>query len=442
MQQLSSFIPQIKQTGGGRIGSSKLRASIEQSENFDGLEENTNRYDLLLLVKKVGKLAGFTPKMIELLDYYMAYTRDIDWEQGGRPLVYQALSKTALEMGVSERQIQNLEKSLFEVGAITWNDSGNHKRYGRRCDETGVILYAFGVDLSPLASLKAKLEDKPQEKMLYQNAWLEAKRQISYYRGQIKGCIEEMKIANEESRAVFDDDKIDELEKAYEAIAKQIRSSMDITTLGELLANHKELHGSLIEELSVGINEEKTSKTSSTSEKNFTHIESTKQKQTTKVVTSSPSDKGFQESSSRNSRQEKEESEKADLSTTEDEDISPIKATGLHHITPKQALNTATEEFRNQIPLASRVLDWNDLVEAAYKRKDEINIPQSSWGRACTKLTRYGAAICVLLTDRALQRDEDPVRCTGAYFNGMINKVESRELRLHKSIMGHLKSEA
>src|SRR5687768_3700716 len=75
--QISSIIPQSR---GGRVSSAELRHSIQMSEDFAGLEKDTNRYDLLVLVKRAGKAAGFTPKMIQLLDYYMAFTRDADWE--------------------------------------------------------------------------------------------------------------------------------------------------------------------------------------------------------------------------------------------------------------------------------------------------------------------------------------------------------------------------
>jgi replication initiation protein RepC len=88
----------------------------------------------------------------------MAYTRDIDWEEGSRPIVYQSLTRTALDLGISERQVQTLEKLLFERGAITWNDSGNLRRYGVRDEKTGKILYAYGVDLTPLAYLERVAE--------------------------------------------------------------------------------------------------------------------------------------------------------------------------------------------------------------------------------------------------------------------------------------------
>ena len=102
---------ELKQSRGGRISSSSHRKSYSQVEDFTGLEDNVNRYDLLLLVKRMGKKAGFTPRMINLLDYYMAFTRECDWEQGSTPIIYQSLAKTALDMGVTERQIQRLEQS-------------------------------------------------------------------------------------------------------------------------------------------------------------------------------------------------------------------------------------------------------------------------------------------------------------------------------------------
>ena len=127
--------------------------------------------------------------MIELLDFYMAYTREIDWEEASRPIVFQSVSRTALALGVSERQIQKLEQQLFALGVITWNDSGNHKRYGQRDAQTGRIIYAYGVDLTPLAYLKEELQTKLHEKELHDQAWLETKRQISWYRRQIRSTL-------------------------------------------------------------------------------------------------------------------------------------------------------------------------------------------------------------------------------------------------------------
>jgi hypothetical protein len=267
-----------KSGAGGRISSPELRKSQELSESFSGLEENIKRYDLLLLVKRVGKGAGFSPRMIELLDYYMSFTREIDWEQGSRPIVYQSLSKTSLDLGVSERQIQHLEKQLFELGAITWNDSGNHKRYGQRDPQSGKIIYAYGVDLTPLAFLKVELEAKLHEKKLYDQAWLKTKREISQLRRHIKGSIAEL---------ITGGINTDNYESRYNGISKPIRTYMKLEDLRALLESHKKLYQMILNDLPKheegGINDSNdsilSSESSCSDEPDFVNYKSTTQKQ-------------------------------------------------------------------------------------------------------------------------------------------------------------------
>lgn len=80
MPTLESTMTTDNYLGGGRIASPTYRVAMAMADDFTGLEEGADRYALLLLVKKVGKLAGFSPRMIHLLDYYLAFTRDCDWE--------------------------------------------------------------------------------------------------------------------------------------------------------------------------------------------------------------------------------------------------------------------------------------------------------------------------------------------------------------------------
>jgi replication initiation protein RepC len=268
------------QRGGGRVSSPAYRQSLIRSEDFTGLEEGIDRYELLLLVKRVGKAAGFTPRMMQLLDYYFAFTREIDWEQGSRPIVYQSLSRTALDLGVGERQIQKLEKGLFELGACTWSDSGNHKRYGQRDPQSGRILYAYGIDLTPLAYLREKLQDLLQEKQLHDQAWLATKRQISFHRRQIRSLLLEWQ--QEEGAHV----SLIEFEGQYDAIAIQLRTHLDLETMRTLLARHQSLHNAILETMGAGEAKTlealprrniagKTNKGTCTSEPEFAHYKYT-----------------------------------------------------------------------------------------------------------------------------------------------------------------------
>ena len=224
---------------GGRLNSPQFRGAAQFINQFEGLPKGVTRFDLLKLVKQAGPFAGFSAKMIQLLEYYLLFTRDCDWAAHSQPIVYQALSKTALDFGVSERQIQRLENDLFMIGALTWNDSGNHRRYGVRSDD-GEIMHAFGVDLTPLAALREVLQTKLIEKQRLDAAWMETKRQISWYRRQINGLICEAADHPSLERLRF------ETEQNYEGIAISIRTYMSLNDLKIMLQAHKDLHATIL----------------------------------------------------------------------------------------------------------------------------------------------------------------------------------------------------
>ena len=449
------IFPEMTTPGGGRIASPKLRQSIEQCEDFAGLEENVNRYDLLLLVKRAGKAAGFSPRMITLLDYYMSFTRDTDWEEGGRPIVYQSLAKTALDMGVSERQIQILEKQLFEAGALTWHDSGNHRRYGQRCEETGQILFAYGAELTPLAYLKVELQDKLHEKQLYDQAWMETKRQISYYRRQIRAILLEAESGAGECDDGFSLDEAELIDfcHRYDQVAISIRTYMDLVALRELLDKHKHLHAMLSAKVAEhdqkalkSINNTKLSeKDSSKDESNDVHYKYTNKKQLNKLSISRTTPNFLQEGVAGPSQRqfdigaEGQGSKRNEKDHESLEEQSTILSTGLQHITLKQLLNISSDRLKAQLPVEPRPMNASDFVEAAYRLNRTLGISQNSWGHACMTLSRIGAAVCVILTDQANLREENRVMKPGAYFNTMVNRAKSGDLKLHKSVMGMIR---
>jgi hypothetical protein len=409
------------------------------AEAFEGLPAEVERYDLLTLVKRAGRQAGFTSGMIELLDYYMAFTRECDWEEGARPVIFQSLAKTALDFGVSERQIQKTEQALFRAGAITWNDSGNHRRYGQRDPKTGRIAYAFGVDLTPLAYLKSTLDQKLEEKEARDEAWLAEKRKISWYRAQI--------------RALIGEGGSDEAEATYNRIAVPIKAYMSLETLRQIAAEHKECHESLqkiLQEQSpvekpVSMSEEQTPE----GEQKFTHIYPTNQRPSDKSDTCNPTDNAFRESVTRPPEvrpQHRSHGKTAERAGGQDQDLKPGQGreekppvtAGLDHVTWKQVLNAASDRFRAHIPVHNRPLDWKDLVDAAYGLLPELGINKSAWNEACIVLGTTGAALCVLITDHAALREKDRVQNPGGYLRSMTRKAQRGELHLHRSIFGIL----
>ena len=411
--------------GGGRISSDRYRLALSQADDFTGLEAGVDRYQLLLLVKRVGKAAKFTSRMIQLLDYYFAFTRQCDWEEGARPIVYQSLARTALDLGVSERQVQKLEAALFAAGAIGWNDSGNHKRYGQRDPKSGRLLYAYGVDLTPLAYLKEELEAKLAEKQLYDQAWLESKRQISWQRRQIRSLLLEWQQREEGAHDVS------HFERRYDEIAVQIRTHLRLEELRQLLARHASLHDELMAAMGVILPSieqaaqasnvvEETADSSCTGEPAVAHYKSTTQE----ITSCSSTNEGFQ---------------KSVVAPPEPNTKTP--ATGIEHVALSHVLQAASDRFRAELPLAPRPMNWDDVVEAAFRLRVRLGVSQQSWGEACGTLGRNTAAVCLLVTDRAALREVDPVLKPAAYFRAMVAKSRGGELRLHASVFGLLERE-
>ncbi len=453
MEHTSYNFSAEKQSRGGRISSSRLRETIDQSQDFEGLEENVKPFDLLKLVKRAGKAAGFTSRMIQLLDYYMMFSRESDWQEGSQPIVYQSIYKTAMDLNVSDRQIQKLEKQLFEVGALTWNDSGNCKRYGQRCAKTGRIIYAYGVDLTPLAYLKGKLEDIIDEQELYKAAWMETKRQVSWHRGQIKSILAEMDDLDIRGQGAF--------ETVYEEIAVPYRASMSLETLRTMLAEHKKLYQQVLEVFATDNNKANLEKSSPKADSLGVHIQNTIQEKFNKLNTSRDTSHCLQEERNGSTEDkevttggtERPEKAKGRIQASQSKPAGHLKTqesgsrgdlilkTGLQHITVKQILNAASQRFKDHIPLEHRAMNMEDVVEAAYALRPALHISQKSWANACQILTKYGAAVCLLLVDQAAQRTENPVRNPAAYFNTMIARARAGELYLHKSIFGLLKRE-
>ena len=428
---------------GGRVSSPKLRKSLEEAESFLGLDANTKRYDFLTLVKRIGKTAGFTSRMIELLDYYMSFTRDIDWSEGHSPIVYQSLSRTALDLSISERQIQRLEQALFEVGAVTWHDSGNHRRYGQRCGETGEIIFAYGVDLTPLAYLKAELQQKLTQKKAHDRLWMETKRQVSWYRRQILAVLAEL-----DEQSPIETKELAEFEASYKEIAKPIRTHIGMKALQEMLAAHKELHERLLRRVE---NQNKTTSSCQESMKmsfkdavNVVHYNSTNQFQSNKLDTGKASPVGFQGRRNSEAREEGRPEARKDSSPDQSKAQAErtISSTGIQHITLNQATHAASARFREQLPLASSQIHWRDFVEAAARLRPTFGISQQSWGKACVALGRTGAALCLLLTDHAALRTSDPVTKPAGYFMALIKRAETGDLHLHRSIFGILQKDA
>jgi len=411
--------------------------SSSMEDEFLGLKTDIDRFAALRLIKTLGRDYGFTPSMVQLLEYYMVRTQDIDWEAGNVPICYQAVNATARELGISERQVNYLETSLFELGVIRWEDSGNHKRYGVRDRHDGTILYAFGIDLSPLADLLPDLELALEYKKSSKKQWEEKRRSISSMRSHIRALVTEL-IQHEEHH-----EALQSCMTTYEAISYRIRSHHIIDDLLALEEEHIsiiDLLNNLYEDM---YKDHVTQKSSAMDAIYFRHIQDTNNLNSSKEDTSSKKER----SSSTNNKDfqklkmagfEGNALNSANVSTKpleKAEDLPPPPK--IDNITWKQVLNASSDRYKNHIPMHDRALSWNDLVEAAHSLLPELGIHKTAWWNACEVMGRNGAAICVMIIDQKLQTGE--VKNGGGYLREMTRRAQNGELNLLASVFGLLK---
>ncbi len=137
---------------GLRIITPAAIASRRLAAHFEGLPAGMARCDLVQAIRKGAPRCGYSPTEVRRLVYLLQHTGDDDWRAGdGLPVVWKSVAVMARDLGVRRGQINAVERSLVDKGAIAHRDSGSRRRWGRRDPATGRVKEAYGVDLRPLA---------------------------------------------------------------------------------------------------------------------------------------------------------------------------------------------------------------------------------------------------------------------------------------------------
>ncbi|PHS75563.1 MAG: hypothetical protein COB59_11475, partial [Rhodospirillaceae bacterium] len=179
----------------------------QSEEFFEGLPEDVDTKALMRLVRDVGPLIGLNGSDIQHLNYLISHTRDLDWIPGAAPIVYRAVASMARDCYITTRAIGLREEKLWRAGVLQWNDFGNRRRHGHR-DRKGRIVYAFGVDLSPLASMYEYLVELNEQHKADMEAFTKTRYEVSATRRRIMAKIrlaKELKLDVEEIAERFND---------------------------------------------------------------------------------------------------------------------------------------------------------------------------------------------------------------------------------------------
>lgn len=431
---------QVSICPGQRPHTPQLRKLEMISNTYSGLPDGTDRFEILRHLEIAGSEFGFKARHIRLLAYYIKFTAPVDWteESYHPPIVWQSVSNTALEFYTSERQIRRWENELHDLGALTWRDSGNHKRYGVRT-ERGYIRFAYGADLSPLASMFADLKTRAEEILQERADWKEAKRELSAQkrRVRIKMCTAELSIDELDELAKITAtstlneiwDQIETLTKLELAVDSYFDTSINADVCG------KDVNMSA--KAAINVSHKYTTAISNSSiEDTCNDVE----KIVSDEISSQDTGNMFATAHTRNDSPKK----KCLKFTPNSKSKQPIESkasSGVEHITTSMVISVASEEFKSRIPLYSRPLAPEDLVEAARLTCLDIGINRHVWNEAVQIMGSYAAAVAILLIDVKRSCPDNPVHNVGAYLRGMISSAKNGDLQLHCSIFGILEKE-
>ncbi len=461
---------------GSRRASNAYLSSLARAREFSGLPDGMTRFDLIHLVRDAGACVGMTRRQIEHLEFLITYTRDRDWTAGERPVVYLTVMSTARARQVSERQVRNLEYGLSDAGALTWNDSGNHRRTGRR-DADGRIVFAYGVDLSPLVSRIAELEAWRDKSRREGEEWDRLKRSVSSLKRSIRAML--ARAADEGLVDLGDDAWIDKTA----ILDYRVRAETPLARMREAAGRLRLLSDDLQALVGCGWRKE----TSPKAEVSCRHIHTTNNPPSDKSDTCTAAAAGDGEADAPGGAALDSGGSAGDAASrgapsalnddrgegrgapepprdpdtppggdgggehegTETLDLFPEERpawradTGIRHVSLENLVAVLGERFLSVMPKSviteGEQPAWEDVVHAARDLAPLLGIGERLLWRAAGLMGWRAVAVCIVLIDRR-SRDgaADPVLNAGGYFRGCVEKARRGELRLHASVFGAL----
>ena len=390
-------------------------------------------------VKRVGAHIGLKAGDMMLLDTLGAFTQAQDWEEGRRPIVWASNAYLMEQTGFSLSALKRHARRLAEAGIIAFKDSPNGKRWGRR-DADGIIIEAYGFDLSPLSARVDEFEQLHAALQVERALCQRLKRQITVARRMIRARIEAaisgtLRGPWTQFTALFE-----------ELLGRLPRRNVASETLERLLAWFSELQvrveaAYLKATVAVDI-VENTSETSAqvteqTQEMNprevisDPHILITNQ---LNPVTCKSSEKENAVGVVPNAPLEEQVDRELEDWVAE---TRKKRGAALDLPTVMQACPEFASWARN---MGGYLKDWGDLHRVAGQLRPMIGISEHAWNLAQDRLgPQIATAALVLVFDKHAAGE---VASPGGYLRGMVEKAGAGELHLERSFYGRLSGRA
>ncbi|MCA0850304.1 plasmid replication protein RepC [Salipiger thiooxidans] len=389
-------------------------------------------------VKRVGAYIGLKAGDMMLLDTLGAFTQAQDWEEGQRPIVWASNAYLMEQTGFSLSALKRHARRLAEIGVISFQDSPNGKRWGRR-DAEGRIVEAYGFDLSPLSARVEEFEELHAELQAERELCQRLKRQITVARRMIRARIEAavssaLRGPWTQFTGLFEE-LLDRLPRRHEASEQ----------LARLLAWFKELQerveAAYLKATEVVQPMENTPVTKEQGSKKTQEMNPREVISDPHILITNQLDPVI-----RNSSENEEVAAVVPNAQPEhlvdrelEEWVAEVrkKRAALDLPTVMQACPEFASWARN---LGGFLKDWGDLHRVAGQLRPMIGVSEHAWNVAQDRLGKQVATAALALVFEKHCAGE--VSSPGGYLRGMVEKAGAGELNLERSFYGRLSGQA
>lgn len=400
--------------GAGHRRVDERTASTERlADSFSGLPENVSHRQVLTALKRAAPYIGVPPRLVHAIDTLMSWSREVDWSEGQRPIVFPSNEKLSQKLGIGIRQLQKLLASATRWGLIAHRDSANGKRIGAR-GRDGRLIYAYGIDLSPLGVRYADFVNIAAEGTAADLRVEVLRKRLTSARRRIRSLAQ---FALDEAIGGIDTAGIIEI---AQLAAHQMRKVRDERLL-EACATELESHAAALADSIKAAAEaadvpSQPLKNSPKGVENDTHYTTTTQPPIAKAITCS----GLAEKRS-----------DTGYDVRNNEPQSDVEMDLAHHGVDPCFIAAVSPEF---VSRPHDQMTWGLVIGDAERLVAQASIPANVWREACRLMGQKGAAASVFATAHKHVRGD--VDRPGAYLRGMNKNAALGKLNLGRTFHG------
>ena len=433
MPQTREALSNIHQPSGWRKASAGMAVSeqLAQAGERGAVPKST----AFVAVKRVGAYIGLKAGDLLLLDTLGAFTQAQDWEEGRRPIVWASNAYLMEQTGFSLSALKRHARRLAETGVISFKDSPNGKRWGRR-NEEGYITEAYGFDLSPLSARADEFEQLHIELQAERALCQRLKRQITVSRRMIRARIEAAVTCALKGPWA-------QLTGMFEALLARLpRRHTASETLERLMGWFQDLEERVEAAYLKAVRaDEVVDNTAVTTEQ----VSEKTQEMNPREIISEPHilTTTKLDPVTCNSSEKEEAADVAPNAPTEERvdtdledwvaDARKRRGVALDLPTVMQACPEFASWARN---VGGYLKDWGDLHRVAGQLRPMIGVSEHAWNLAQDRLGPQIATAAPVLTFDKHAKGE--VASPGGYLRGMVEKAGAGELHLERSFYGRL----